>query len=383
MLTLIKNADVYAPEHLGLKDLLLEGGKIALIAPRGAVPESFPTLRVFDAQAQVLAPGFIDLHVHVTGGGGEDGFSSRSPESRLTDFSTAGVTTLVGLLGTDGVARSLEALYAKVCALTEEGVDCRMLTGAYGYPSPTLCGSVERDLVLIDRVIGAKIALSDHRSSEITYEELLRLATAVRRGGMLGGKAGLLTLHMGDGREGLSKLFRAAKESAVPLNTFLPTHVSRNGNLLEEAVRWIKTGGQADFTAGEPAPGGTARQMVQALSEGADVCRMTLSSDAFGSQPRFDAQGNCIGLTYGTSRVLHGELVNLVRNEGVPLETALRFITANPARVMHLSGKKGCIAEGADADLVLLGQDLGIQAVFARGRQLVQDGQALVKGRFE
>ena len=267
---------------------------------------------MFDAQAQVLAPGFIDLHVHVTGGGGEDGFSSRSPESRLTDFSTAGVTTLVGLLGTDGVARSLEALYAKVCALTEEGVDCRMLTGAYGYPSPTLCGSVERDLVLIDRMIGAKIALSDHRSSEITYEELLRLATAVRRGGMLGGKAGLLTLHMGDGREGLSKLFRAAKESEVPLNTFLPTHVSRNGNLLEEAVRWIKAGGQADFTAGEPAPGGTARQMVQALSEGADVCRMTLSSDAFGSQPRFDAQGNCIGLTYGTSRVLHGELVNLV-----------------------------------------------------------------------
>ena len=107
------------PEHLGLKDLLLEGGKIALIAPRGAVPESFPTLRVFDAQAQVLAPSFIDLHVHVTGGGGEDGFSSRSPESRLTDFSTAGVTTLVGLLGTDGVARSLEALYAKVCALTK------------------------------------------------------------------------------------------------------------------------------------------------------------------------------------------------------------------------------------------------------------------------
>ena len=169
----------------------------------------------------------------------------------------------------------------------------------------------------------------------------------------------------------------------MPLNTFLPTHVSRNGNLLEEAVRWIKAGGQADFTAGEPAPGGTARQMVQALSEGADVCRMTLSSDAFGSQPRFDAQGNCIGLTYGTSRVLHGELVNLVRSEGVPLETALRFITANPARVMHLSGKKGCIAEGADADLVLLGQDLCIQAVFARGRQLVQDGQALVKGRFE
>ena len=383
MLTLIKNADVYTPRAIGRRDVLLAGDKITMIAPCGGIPEQFPALRVIDAAGKLLTPGFIDLHVHITGGGGEDGFSSRAPESRLTDFTEAGVTTAVGLLGTDGVTRSLEALYAKACALTEEGIDCYMLTGAYGYPSPALCGSTERDVVLIDRVIGAKIALSDHRSSEITYEELLRLASAVRRGGLLGRKAGLLTIHMGDGREGLSKLFRAAREAEVPLSTFLPTHVARNSALLEEAIEWIKAGGQADFTAGETSSGGTAHLMAYAMDKGADSGHMTLSSDAFGSQPRFDEQGRCTGLSYSTSRVLHDELVNLVQHEGFPLETALTFITCNPARVLRMEAQKGCIAEGADADLVLLGQALSIDGVFARGRQMVKNGQAIVKGRFE
>ena len=231
--------------------------------------------------------------------------------------------------------------------------------------------------------MGAKIALSDHRSSEITYEELLRLASAVRRGGLLSRKAGLLTIHMGDGKEALSKLFRALKESEVPLSTFLPTHVARNSALLEEAIEWIKAGGQADFTAGEASSGGTAHLMAYAMDKGADSSRMTLSSDAFGSQPRFDEQGRCTGLSYSTSRVLHDELVNLVQHEGFPLETALTFITCNPARVLRMEAQKGCIAEGADADLVLLGQALSIDGVFSRGRQMVKNGQAIVKGRFE
>lgn len=383
MLTLIKNADIYSPRPLGRRNVLIEGGKITLITSQSDIPESFPGLRVINAEGKLLVPGFIDLHVHITGGGGEDGFSSRAPESRLTDFTAAGVTTVVGLLGTDGVARSLETLYAKACALTEEGIDCYMLTGAYGLPSPTLCGNAERDLVFIDRVIGAKIALSDHRSAEITYEELLRLASAVRRGGLLARKAGLLTIHMGDGREMLAKLFRAARESEVPLSTFLPTHVARNSALLEETVRWIKAGGQADFTAGESAPGGTARLMAHAIAEGADPARMTLSSDAFGSQPHFDEQGCCTGLCYCTSHVLHEELISLVKNERIALETALSFITENPAHVLRMAGRKGCIAPGADADLVLMRRDLSIDSVFARGTLMVENGRPLVRGRFE
>ena len=383
MLILFKNADLYAPAHLGLGDILVEGTKIACVAPHLEIPTHVPGLRVVDCGGKKLVPGFLDLHVHIIGGGGEDGFSSRAPESRLTDFTTAGVTTVLGLLGTDGMARSLETLYAKSGALTEEGITCYMLTGSYGYPSATLTGGVERDLVLIDRCMGAKIALSDHRSSEITYEEFLRLATAVRRGALLGRKAGVLTIHMGDGRENLEKLFRAKEEAEVPLTTFLPTHVARNPDIFRDSIRWIKAGGQADFTAGEPTPGGTARFMARALREGADPGRMTLSSDAFGSQPRFDENGSCVGLCYMTSRILREELVRLVRNEGLTLAQALPFLTENPARVLRLSGKKGCITPGADADLLLLDEDLQIDSVYAMGRPMISDHAVLVKGRFE
>ncbi len=382
MLTLIKNAEIFSPTPLGKGDVLLEGEKIALVAPELQLPENFPGLRVIDGAGKRLVPGFIDLHVHILGGGGEDGFTSRSPESRLTDFTTAGVTTVLGLLGTDGICRSLETLFAKASALTQRGITCYMLTGAYGYPSPTLSGDVERDIVLIDRVIGAKIAISDHRSSEITYEELLRLATKARRGGMLAGKAGLLTIHMGDGREKLSKLFRAVEEAEVPISTFLPTHVARNEDLLQDAIRWMKAGGNADFTAGETTPGGTARQMMRAIAAGVDTKRMTLSSDAFGSQPRFDELGNCVGLTYCTSRLLYEELLLLVREEKLPLETALSFITSNPAHILRMDGKKGCIAPGADGDLVLLGDHMEIDSVFARGALMVEQGRALIKDRF-
>ena len=383
MLTLIQNAEIYSPAHLGRGDVLLEGTKIVSVAPHLDLPLSFPDLHVVDGAGKKLVPGFIDLHVHIIGGGGEDGFSSRAPESRLTDFTTSGVTTVLGLLGTDGIARSLETLYAKAKGLTEEGITCYMLTGSYGYPSATLTGDVERDMVLIDRCMGAKIAISDHRSSEITYDELLRLATAVRRGGLLGKKAGLLTIHMGDGRENLNKLFRAAQEAEVPLTTFLPTHVARNPDIFRESIRWIKAGGQADFTAGEPTPGGTARFMAQAVRQGADPARMTLSSDAFGSQPRFDEHGNCIGLCYTTSSILRDELVNLVTNEGFSLEQALPFLTENPARVLRLSGTKGRIAPGSDADLLLLEDDLSVHSVYAMGQPMIEDHSILIKGRFE
>ena len=105
---------------------------------------------------KILIPGIIDQHVHITGGGGEGGPSTRVPESNLSDFISSGVTTVLGILGTDGISRSLENLYAKAKALNEDGITCYIETGSYAYPSPTLTGSVERDIYLIDLCIGAK-----------------------------------------------------------------------------------------------------------------------------------------------------------------------------------------------------------------------------------
>ncbi len=379
---LIKNADVYAPKYIGRRDLLIEGEKILKIAPHIGGYEGLEGVEVFDANGAPVAPAYIDLHIHITGGGGEQGPSSRVPELPLTALTKNGVATVLGLLGTDGVSRSLENLLYKCRALNEEGVSCYMLTGSYQYPSPTITGSVLRDIALIDRVIGVKIALADHRSSNLTVQELIRLGSDARLGGIISGKCSLVTIHMGGGKERLNRLFEALEQSDVPLKTFFPTHVARSREMIADAARFTRMGGCIDFTAGEPE--GTLALMRDAIDTlGAVPERMTLSSDAYGSQPLFDENGVCTGMTYTSPATLHEELCAAVNGGLFTLEEALCFLTSNPAHVLGLEGVKGTLSEGADADLIVYGDGLSIREVFARGRHMVKSGIPLAKGKFE
>ena len=171
----LKQGDIYAPEHLGRKDILIEGSRIARIADHIDEYDQIEEVEKVDLGGRILTPGYMDIHVHITGGGGESGPATRVPEASLSVLVRNGITTVVGLLGTDGITRSLENLLAKARAFNEEGITCRILTGAYGYPSPTITGSVERDIALIDLMVGVKIAMSDHRSSNLTGEQLISL----------------------------------------------------------------------------------------------------------------------------------------------------------------------------------------------------------------
>ena len=378
---LIRNADVYAPEHLGLRDILIEGEKIARVE---ADLSRYAALadETYDMRGATVVPGYIDGHIHITGGGGEQGPASRVPECPLTALTTNGVTTVLGLLGTDGTSRSLPNLLYKCRALNEEGVSCYMLTGAYQFPSPTMTGSVIDDIALIDRVIGCKIALSDHRSSNLTKQELIRLASDVRMGGLISGKAGVLVMHMGSGVNRLRHVLDAVRETDIPVRTFWPTHMRRSPELIDEGVEFIALGGTIDFTATED--GAVAATVAGLVKErGVNIDSITMSSDAFGSQPRFDEKGNCVGLTYVSPRTLHMELKQLVQAHDLPLSEALKLLTVNPARMMLLSGVKGEIAPGADADLIAYGPDMEIDTVFARGTLAVRHGEAVLKGRFE
>ncbi len=385
IMILIKNAEVYAPKYLGKKDILIEGTKVKKIADYIEINLPDNLVETIDLSDKILIPGLIDQHVHITGGGGEAGPSSRVPESNLRDFISCGVTTVLGLMGTDGISRSLENLYAKAKALNEDGITCYMSTGSYSYPSVTLTGSVERDIYLIDLCIGVKIAVSDHRSSNITSEELIRLATEARRGGLISGKSGIVTMHMGSGKKRLSPVLAAIKESDVPVKNFIPTHVNmRSSELLEDCVEFAKIGGTMDFTAGFSAEDNSteADKIFQLLDRGVKDSLITVSSDAFGSQPRFDEEGKCIGLTYSTSNTLM-QLLNALVSKGMSLEQALKFFTVNPARVLGLEGIKGTIGETADADLVVLDRDMRIISVMSKGKIAMADEKVMMKGKFE
>lgn len=384
MIKLLKNAQVYSPKPIGKKDILIVGEKICRIDDEITGYDNLPDVEVFNLNGKKLVPAYIDMHVHITGGGGEQGPASRVPESQLSIFTTNGIATVVGLLGTDGITRSVENLVAKARALTDEGITAYALTSSYGYPPTTITNSVEKDIMMISPIIGVKVAVSDHRSSNPTGEDLIALGTAARRAGLLSNTAGFVTMHMGSGKGKLDPLFYALDNSDVPIKNFLPTHISRDPELLEEGIKLVRRGGFIDFTAGDDEHlYETAEQILYCLNqEGVSEDHITMSSDGFGSRPRFDENGECIGLTYASPKSLHKTIKVLVE-KGYPLEKALKLLTTTPANILGKNGVKGCVAENADADLLVLDDDLNIVNLFARGKTAILDGKVIMKGRFE
>jgi beta-aspartyl-dipeptidase (metallo-type) len=385
---LLKNAELRTPDPAGRGDVLLAGGRILRVEPGIELPARY--CEVIDASGLLAVPGFIDGHVHLVGGGGEGGFATRTPELMLSEAIRGGVTTVVGCLGTDGLTRTMGNLVAKARGLEEEGLSTFVYTGHYEIPVVPLTGTIEGDLLFIDKVIGVgEVALSDHRSSQPSFEDFAALSGRARRGGILSGKAGLVNVHMGDGPRGLAFLRRMLEETEIPATQFLPTHCNRNPRLFEESTAYAKGGGFVDFTTstipafqaqGEVKCSTGLRRMLEA---GVDPGHVTFTSDGQGSLPRFDDEGCICGAGVGRVSSLFEEVRHAVLHERVPLETALRVVTSNPAGLLKLR-RKGRLAPGFDADLVLLDPaDLAIHTVIGGGRVLMRAGELLVKGTFE
>lgn len=390
MLILLKNGEVYGPDYLGKKDILLVNNKIGYIKDKIEVPIEFVETQIIDASEMIIVPGFIDSHVHLTGGGGEGSYRTRTPELNLTDATLSGITTLVGVIGTDGTTRTMAGLLAKARGLEEEGVTCFIHTGSYQTPVKTLTSKIEDDLILIDKIIGVgEIAISDHRSSQPSVEEIAKIAAAARVGGMLSGKAGIVNIHVGDGEGKLSILEEIAEKTEIPITQFHPTHINRNERLFEAGIHYAKKGGYVDFTTssvqrftskGEVKCSTGLRIM---LENGVPIEQITFTSDGQGSLPEFNEKGEFIGLKVGKVSSLYQEVRDAIQVEGIDIETAIKVITSNPANILKLS-EKGKIKEGMDADIVLINKDsLDIDKVFAKGQLMVDNGQALVKGTFE
>ena len=385
-LMLLRNAQVHAPEPLGQRHLLLGGGRILWMGTTLSELPATLAVETIDLEGRRLIPGLIDAHVHVTGGGGEAGFRTRVPPLGVSRFTRAGITTVIGLLGTDDVARGPRDLLATVYALREEGLSALAFTGGYHVPPRTLTGTVRGDLVLIEALIGiGEVAISDHRSSQPTLDELLRLAADAHVAGLMTGKAGVLHLHLGDGPRGLDLVRRALEQSELPPRVFHPTHVNRRKALFDEALELAGRGSTIDLTAfpveeGEDA-WSAADGLIRFLDSTAPAERITISSDAGGCLPVFDHEGHVCRMGVGESGALL-QTLNEVLQRGVPLERALPAFTSNPARLLRLPAK-GRIQVGADADLVVLDEAGAAHEVIAGGIVHVRNGHIEHRGTFE
>ena len=383
-LTLVKNAELYAPQALGRKHLLIAGGKFVYIGD--SVPALGDELEVdvIDADGMAVLPGFIDAHTHITGGGGEAGFSTRVPPVPISQFTRAGVTTVVGLLGTDDVVRNTESVIAQVYALREEGLSAYCYTGGYHLPPTTLTGSVQSDIVFIEPIVGVgELAISDHRSSQPTLTELLKIAAQAHVARLMTGKAGILHLHLGDGERGLSMVREALQTAEIPARTYNPTHVNRRKALFAEACDLTLQGCWVDVTAFETGDVGyePADALARYLQSDFPQDKLTISSDGGGCLPCFNEQGHMTKMDFASSSSMTQVFYDLV-DSGIAIDKVLPYFTSNVATLMNFA-HKGRLTVGADADLLMLDGKLRIDHVMAKGQWHVYAKKIIKKGSFE
>jgi beta-aspartyl-dipeptidase (metallo-type) len=381
MFTLLKNTQLYTPKYVGKKDLLIVGKKIIAIEDNLDVYINKDTI-VWDAQEKIVTPGFIDQHIHLIGAGGKQGFSSMTPEVHLSELIACGSTTVNSLLGTDGTVRNLKTLYGKVKALEEEGLSAYMFNGYYGVDTPTITGSIQGDMIFIDKIVGCKIAISDTRSSYPTALELVRKLRDIRVGGFIGRKKGVLHIHLGDLDTKMDVLFELVNKYQFPIEHISPTHVGRTLALFNQAIEFAKLGGMIDITTAASQYTAPYKSVLYALAQGVPLDRMTFSTDGHAGLTKFDASGHVIGTKSAPIRKNLDEVILLIKEGGLPIEEAITLVTTNPANNLGLK-HKGSIKVDNDADFCCFDKDLQLTDVFANGKQMMKEGEIMVKGNFE
>jgi beta-aspartyl-dipeptidase (metallo-type) len=367
MLTLIENGEIYSPEPLGKISILLGAGKIFKIGAinRKAIESLDIELDVIDATDCVVTPGFIDPHDHLLGGSGEKGFASQTPEIYPSELVSAGITTVVGLLGVDTTMKTMAGLLAKAKALKEEGMSAYLWTGGYDVPPTNIIGTPRNDIMFIEEVIGSgEIAISDERSTDHVPQQLAKLVIDTHNGGMLAKKAGVTHFHVGHGEERLKPLTNLLDEFDVIKPEWLyPTHITRSEELMREAIDLAKRGSFVDIdTVDEDLP----KWFKFYLDNGGLPEKLTVSTDASITSPQN----------------LLEQIRACVIKHKFPLEQVLACVTANTAQVLQFANK-GKLEEGRDADVLILGKEnLEIKDVICGSRRLMKSGKLNFKEKF-
>ena len=379
MIKIIKNAKLI---DNSIVDILIVNDKIIDISRDLNKYKSIPSsleCEVIDANKNYVIPSYVDNHEHIIGGGGEDGFISKIGEMSSIDILKNGVTTVVGVLGTDTITRSVENLVSKTKALNTDDLTAFCLTGGYQFPSPTITGSVGKDIVFINEIIGAKIAISDHRCYNPNKDDLIKLLSEIRVAALLAKKVGILNIHVGWGKGNMNVLYDILNETNIPINTIRPTHITNNDKVFEQAMDLTKKKGYMDITIDEN-PEKTFSYLEKVYDLG-DIDYVTMSTDANGSCPIWK-DGKVLGMKKSDNAIIHNLVRYLVCVKNYPISEAIRFVTVNPSRALGLTSK-GSIEKDKDADMIIMDNDYYIDSVISKGNTIVKEKKLVKRSYYE
>jgi beta-aspartyl-dipeptidase (metallo-type) len=376
---LLRVGQVFAPQALGRQDVLVGGGRILCIAPdlRDAA-QAIGVTQVMERPHGTLVPGLIDQHIRFLGGGEGDGPGARMAELSFDEIVAGGITTAVGLLGTDIRFKTLPMLLRRANELANEGLTTFVYTGAMALPPPTLLADVFSDIVLIDRVLGVKSAVAERLFPNTDAVALADLAGQIAQARAISGKAAVLHVHVGRRADGLETIFELTDRLSLPPDQVVPTHVNRaatHSPCFAQGLRYARAGGTIDFTCClGPLDGllvgiDVVEAVGAALASGIGTDRITLSSDAGVAVPDVERPGRFRRVL---PNILFRDVRRLARDGGLGWDGALPLATTNVARLLRLEAHKGAIAPGQDADLLLLNEADCIDAVLVGGRTVYE-----------
>jgi dihydroorotase len=106
------------------RDILLDGDRIAAVAPHGQLAARAKGAEIFDAKNLIVAPGFIDLHCHLREPGGE---SSETIETGTKAAARGGFTAVCPMPNTRSAPPRLRACACGRLARRRSGAKAKRL----------------------------------------------------------------------------------------------------------------------------------------------------------------------------------------------------------------------------------------------------------------
>jgi N-acetylglucosamine-6-phosphate deacetylase len=367
--------------------VVIQGSKIAAIGKRGKV-ELPRGIRETRMAGKTVVPGFVDVHIHGAGGRDVMEGTRESLEIIAATVAAHGTTSLVATTVTAseketqasvaGIAHFI--LNTSQYAARELSAEVLGIHFEGPFISPARRGVHQAKWILAPSTEVLARFLKEARGTALILTlapELpgaLDLIAAARKAGMV------VSLGHTDAtyEQAQAAIEAGASHAAHVYNAMRP--FSHRGTGVIGAVltspkvstELIADGVHVDEAAMRMLVDLKTPERVILVSDGMSATGMpdgkyqlgTFEVKVSGGVAR-NAEGKLAGSTLTLDRALR----NMVAL-GVPLASALRMVTANPARQIGLGARKGIIAPGADADLVFLDDKLEISGVMTRGAGL-------------
>ena len=367
--------------------ILVENGIISAFGRSDQISIPSQALR-YDARSLTAVPGFIDVHIH--GAGGHDVMEGTEAALRAVTSTVArhGTTSLVATTVTASAQQTCQAISgitrwinesasslpaepaAQILGIHLEGPFISAARRGVHPPEWIVLPSIELLRKFLASANGNVRILT--MAPELAGAQ--ELAAAAREAGIV------VSLGHTDATyaQAMAVIDRGASHAAHAFNAMRPFDHRETGvlgavlTIPAVTAELIADGVHVDAAAMRLLLAAKGPQGVILVSDGTSATGMpdgiyrlgTFDVSVSGGVCR-SAEGKLAGSTLTLDRALRNMLALQV-----PFTDALAMLTTNPARLLGVSKRKGTLAAGADADLVLLDESMQVAGVMTRGTGL-------------